>query len=42
MSAVYNNETWEIDWAGFNMTKLLQDTGFSLDLDSTKMVPVKV
>ncbi len=38
----YNNETWEIDWAGFNMTNQVQDTGFSMNLNTTKMVPAKV
>jgi ubiquinone/menaquinone biosynthesis C-methylase UbiE len=38
----YNNETWEIEWAGVNMTKLVQDVGFHMDLDRTQMAPVKV
>jgi len=38
----YNNETWEIDWAGVNMTKRVQDAGFHMDLDRTQMAPVKV
>ena len=38
----YNNETWEIMWAGLNMTKLVQDAGFHLDLDKLQMVPVKI
>ena len=37
----YNNETWEVQWNGVNMFKLLQDTGFTMDINLPQWVPVK-
>ena len=37
----YNNETWELQWNGLNMFKLLQDTGFKMDIQNPQWVPIK-
>ena len=37
----YNNETWEIQWNGVDMYKLVTGTGFKIDVDFPKWAPVK-